>query len=776
MTITKERFMALVVSMLAVAGLLAWQLQGIADQNLGGTDNIYLAFTIIIIAFLVRVEAFTAALAVIYGSSLLFCFFYLFMAPFEAPVVMALFFWPAMLWQKRKIEFWQLIFISAALIAMSWKALGRPSILILLAPTCQILAIRLTSSVNTRFSREETNMGLNLSHKQRQAIKAGKTGKSDWWETIRPEVEAFPLRLQEAWLDFTGATPRPRHSETGIADMKLLQLQNAGKMSQALTSIKRRDAHFAPDSFINRVEKTFWKIQNAWYDQQIDKVQHLVSDALYEQFKRQIEEQHETGIKFKHRNMTVYETRIAQVNCDNSFDVIHVFIRASSADTMIDLTTGETLAQNQDNRRFSEYWTFIRRPSAKTLQKPGLLEGSCPNCGTPIEIGQATICATCNSFIRSGYYDWVLAQITQACEWEYTEPSLVADWQAMKRDDPDFNVQQVIDRGGVIFWMLRLAERQLCVDAVRRFSTEAYCNFYQTLQAETSGIGSVFMENVALASIILKGFKLNRHWNKLYLLVVWSGVPVSRNTAGKVIEGRRVSTVKREVFVLGRRQGVKTNLQNTLSSAHCPGCGGPLLSAFAINCGYCNTVLNEGSNSWVLERIISEGDSEYQSMLARKVTERIIEEDEAVRSARDVVTIMAQLLLADGKTEVCELNLLEKIAATYGMTESDINSIIWSLKQGEVYVPAPVDNREAWHILLSATRMALVDDELSTTEERELEILAQHLGYSKADVQRAIKAENMRKFTERQEIQRQANLAKANLEAKQSACSRDTEL
>ncbi len=147
----------------------------------------------------------------------------------------------------------------------------------------------------------------------------------------------------------------------------------------------------------------------------------------------------------------------------------------------------------------------------------------------------------------------------------------------------------------------------------------------------------------------------------------------------------------------------------------------------------------------------------------------VVEEDDSVRSARDVVTIMAQLLLADGKTEVAEIALLEKIAATYGMKQEDLNSIIWNLKQGEVYIPAPDCSKEAWNLLLSATRMALADDVLTPSEERELEILAQHLGYGKTDVQRAIKAEKTRKFTEEQEAQRRANIAKLNTSLSQNS-------
>ncbi|MDD2998808.1 MAG: TIM44-like domain-containing protein [Candidatus Riflebacteria bacterium] len=765
MKITKERFLLMVVAMLAIAGLLAWQFYDAGAQNLGSADTGYLIFTAAIILCLLRLEAYTPALAVVYASSLLFCFFYLFIAPFEAPVVMALFFWPALLWHKKRIEFTHLAWIGVALVWLSWKILGRPAILILLMPTCQILAIRLTSGVRVRFSRDGANMAANMSYKQRRAMAGNSSITPDWWETIRPDVESFPLRVLEVWQNITGNSPRDG-SDGDILDIKLLRLQNAGKMSQAFTSIKKRDENFAADTFTRRVEKTFWKVQNALYDQKIEGIQHLVSDALYEQFKRHVEEQVEAGIRFKYDKMVVYDVRIAQVNCDNTFDVIHVFIRASSADSLIDLETSEIIAENDENHRFSEYWTFIRRPDAKTLQKPGLLEGSCPNCGTPLEIGQATVCGTCNSFIRSGFYDWVLAQITQASEWEYSEPSLINDWKLMKTYDADFNTQQIEDRGGVIFWMQRLAERSCSVDPIRRFATSAFCELYMEKQSETSSIGTTYMENVALGSVKLKGFKFTKYWTSIYVLVVWSGVPVLRNAAGKVLGDKRINRVIREVFVLGRRHGVKTIVQNTLSSAHCPGCGGPLSSTFAIACNYCNEVLNEGSNAWILEKIMPEDDPEYLNMLASRKTQTEEVEEDSVRSARDVITVMAQLLLADGKIELAEMGLLEKIAETYGLRESDLNSIIYSLQQGQVYIPAPANNREAWSLLLSATRMALADDELLPSEERELEILGQHIGYSKADVQRAVKSERMRMFAEKQEKNRETNLARFRAELK----------
>lgn len=755
MKITKEKFMAMVVILLIIAGILAWQLP-VYGKDLGSADVGYLFITAVLLAICIRAEAFNIALAIFYGSSLLFCFFYLFIAPFEAPIMLALFFIPALLWQKKRINLLQLGIAGAIIVWLSWKILGRPAILVLLMPTCQILAIRLTTSVHSRFSKDGTDVGMHLSTKQRQQIIGNqKNQETDWWEIIRPEVEAFPERVKELWRDALGDGPRRHLGDDSVLDMNLLQLQNAGLMSNALTSIKKRDTNFDSDAFLKRVDKTFWKIQNAWYDQNIANIQALISDALYEQFSCQVAEQKAAGIKFTHQRMTIYETRIAQVNCDNSFDVIHVFIRASSADSLIDLVTGKTIAENEERRKFCEYWTFIRRPSAKTLQKPGLLDGNCPNCGAALEIGQATVCKVCNSFIRSGFYDWVLAKITQACEWQYSEPTMIPDWGKMKATDPDFTVQQIEDRSAVIFWMQRLAERSQSAQPMQRFATEAFCHYYAMSIDDSTARGYHFMENIALASVTLKGFKMTKFWENLCLLVVYSGVPIMLNSSGRVIEGKRISRVVREVMYLGRRRGVKTDQKNTLSSAHCPSCGGPLTSTFAISCNYCNSVLNEGSNSWILEKVVKENDPAYLEILQKKPDITMApEEDHETRSARDVITIMAQILLADGKVEISEMTLLEKIAERYGMEEADLNSIIWSLQQGQVYIPAPADSREAWFLLQAAASMALADSVITPEEEHSLVVLAQHLGYSKADVQRALRAEEKRIHNEDKEATR----------------------
>ncbi|MFZ2956201.1 MAG: TIM44-like domain-containing protein [Candidatus Ozemobacteraceae bacterium] len=745
MRMTKHQFYLFLAVMFAIAAILSiWVKSWIKADPALSPDLGFLMLYGMAILFFMRVELWAAAFWTVYAGSLLFCFFYLIVAPLEAPIMLALFIWPAVLIQRRELGFWQFSAISAVLMFISWKFLGKPVLFFLLLPTCQVVAMRLSSRVRARYSRQAADLGPVLSQRQREQQGVGNAGSEDWWDIFQNELETFPHRIQKFWDDLLGNSPRHDPEEERGPDLKMLQIQDAGIMSRSLTDLCRRDPKFASDRFIKRTEETFWKIQKAWYGQEPAPIQHLVGDALFEQFRQQIDDQQASGIRFQDRKMTIFENRIVQVNSDRNFDIVHVFLRASSADALVDLKTGKVLAEEDERQQFSEYWSFLRRPSAKTLEKPGLLEGSCPNCSAPLEIGQATVCGVCKSFLRSGTYDWVLAKITQACEWEYTEPTWLPGWQDMIRLDPNITVQQIEDRGGVMFWMLRMAERQKKSEPLRRYATSEWCERV----AETGGSPIhdwSYMDGVALGSVSLKGFRLDPDWDRLYLLVAWRGIPIYKHADEDFNRGKRIPRIVRDVFVLIRRHGLTTDERITLSSAHCPRCGAPLASAYSVSCEYCNLILNEGTAGWILEKETDERDPDFQKLHQTKVTAQDSPgENREHRSAIDVLTVMAQVLLADGKIDEREMKLLKEMGARYRIPPARIDSILSSLKEGQVHVPSAGNLVQSWALLEAAARMALSDNELSPEEERTLNLLGQFLGYSQADVQRAIKKEQKR--------------------------------
>jgi hypothetical protein len=206
-----------------------------------------------------------------------------------------------------------------------------------------------------------------------------------------------------------------------IHDTAFLQIQSPAVLSESLTRIGRRDGLFAYDVFLKRAGMAFRQIQEALDKRAVESIEHLVSDGLFEQFRYQIREREKKASRTVSVELTVNDMQIAQVNLESGFDVLHLFVRAVSRDYEAaaeekDIRVDEIRADRRKvftERVICEYWSFLRKPSAQTKNAPGLLEGQCPNCGKPLQIGQVTVCPACSSFIRSGQYDWVLSRITR---------------------------------------------------------------------------------------------------------------------------------------------------------------------------------------------------------------------------------------------------------------------------------------------------------------------------------------------------------------------------
>ncbi|MBI3039499.1 TIM44-like domain-containing protein, partial [bacterium] len=154
---------------------------------------------------------------------------------------------------------------------------------------------------------------------------------------------------------------------------KGVKAQNNVKRLQAEASIRSRDPAWQSGQFVERVKNAFKLIQKGWSDQDLSGVQAFISDGIYERFTLQISEQKDFGYRNKLEDVRILEARIAQIQTDKHFDTAHVYFRASLIDSRVDLKSGKCLEGQRKAEEFEEYWSFIRKPGAKTLNKPGLI-------------------------------------------------------------------------------------------------------------------------------------------------------------------------------------------------------------------------------------------------------------------------------------------------------------------------------------------------------------------------------------------------------------------
>ncbi len=158
------------------------------------------------------------------------------------------------------------------------------------------------------------------------------------------------------------------------------------------------------------VRPYFDEIYRAWSSLKWEKVRHLLSDRLWESYNFWIKAYRE------HRIRNVLDIKIEKVETvkleiDRFYEAITVRIFANGLDYVADLNGKVLAGSKRQPRRFSEYWTFIRRSG---VEKDDYDIHTCPACGAPADnIGQSGICEYCGNKITWGDFSWIVAIITQ---------------------------------------------------------------------------------------------------------------------------------------------------------------------------------------------------------------------------------------------------------------------------------------------------------------------------------------------------------------------------
>jgi predicted lipid-binding transport protein (Tim44 family) len=196
--------------------------------------------------------------------------------------------------------------------------------------------------------------------------------------------------------------------EVGTGDPTIV----APDLTAEKRSLAMRDPGFSWVAFNSRTSHIFRELQQAWTDQDDGRIRPYVTDTLFDTVRYWLTRYKEQGIREVLENVTIQRIEVAKLEHDAWFDAITVRIYASMAEYQLNKSGGLISGNKKIPRRFSEYWTMIRRSDRKHGKPRD--PAHCPNCGAPLDrISRAGICEYCNSKIISGDFDWVLAIITQ---------------------------------------------------------------------------------------------------------------------------------------------------------------------------------------------------------------------------------------------------------------------------------------------------------------------------------------------------------------------------
>lgn len=162
------------------------------------------------------------------------------------------------------------------------------------------------------------------------------------------------------------------------------------------------------------VTTTFVKMYQAWSERDNWKsVRHFLSDRLYEANDFWIQLYKENKYFNRLENITLEHIEPARITIDNHYESITVRIFAAAIDYTED-QNGKLIGGNKRSpRRFTEYWTFIRKIGVDKPESE-FDTAQCPNCGAPADkMSDTAVCGYCGTKTNLGDFSWVLSNIAQ---------------------------------------------------------------------------------------------------------------------------------------------------------------------------------------------------------------------------------------------------------------------------------------------------------------------------------------------------------------------------
>jgi uncharacterized tellurite resistance protein B-like protein len=552
------------------------------------------------------------------------------------------------------------------------------------------------------------------------------------WLAIEHPVIGVPLLIIAVIVFFVfGRKAKSAHTTSTIKRATTIARQaDAAAALQALPALSQRDPGFSKEAFLARAGQAFLRIQEAWSAQDLSKARAFISDGVRERFELQFEMQKARGVRNNLGDVVILGADVAAAASDRHFDTLHVRFVARMRDEDVDLKTGKVLRLNTAEA-FTEVWTFLRRPGAKTLEKGGLVEGTCPNCGAELQISDAGQCAFCHAVVTSGEYDWVLVEITQESEWSPAPPAAVPGLDQMGGTDPAFNLAHIEDRASVMFWRVQKA---MFAGNAAPLGSVALPEFMQRFApglapaqdgtwpwVEEPAVGAI-----EVRAIVPGGGGDSR--DRIDVLVTWSGIDARRSASGA---SSRTGTkaIRLHVYALVRQSSVRTPEKAGFRSAPCPGCGAPDDGTSTKGaCSFCGTPVTDGGRDWVLASI----ETATAAMLGAPAVQAAFHAPAQAR-ADLLLAGMASAMFADGVVDPKEAEMLQQLAASRGVPPQQVQSIIAAV-QGNVPLPRPSTPQESRELLEAMARMALADGKVTKEEEERLVYFGAPLGLAKADV------------------------------------------
>ena len=176
--------------------------------------------------------------------------------------------------------------------------------------------------------------------------------------------------------------------------------------------VEKIDPLFSVSAMQNKLSNLYVRLQDQWCAKDLEPLRPYLTDELYAQSERQLNEIARAGQTPHVERISVLGVNIRGWLQRDGMDHIIAELSTRITTYTTDDETGEIIRGNPNLEKFMTYeWDVCRTTGIMTNTTEETKVINCPNCGAPVNINSTARCPYCSSIITVNDHDWLLYSI-----------------------------------------------------------------------------------------------------------------------------------------------------------------------------------------------------------------------------------------------------------------------------------------------------------------------------------------------------------------------------
>jgi len=185
--------------------------------------------------------------------------------------------------------------------------------------------------------------------------------------------------------------------------------QTPGSKLMPMSEYAKLDPNFSESDLREKLSNVYVQMQNGCTARNIESLRPYFTDALYQQFDRQIK-----SLIASHRINRVDRIAVLDVTLRGFFqeggdDHLVALLKTRITDYIVDEDTGKLVSGSDTAEKFMTYEWDLSRPTGTVTEAAGAVtERHCPNCGAPLSVNESAKCPYCDTVLTFKDHDWTI--------------------------------------------------------------------------------------------------------------------------------------------------------------------------------------------------------------------------------------------------------------------------------------------------------------------------------------------------------------------------------